>query len=105
MDLYNYFEKEIDDLYTFRDKYYILNEAPKSLDDRNRDLLDKLNLLTKELEEKSDKFDSKTSFLVLIGKAYNVLPEYSQFACDSLKKAIKLDSKCIDAWNYLGEVH
>ena len=105
-EMFHSYDKKIDDLYTFRDKYYILNEASTSPEDRNQELMKKMNELIEELESLDEsKFDSKSSYLTLVGKTYNVWPEYSQKACDSLTKAIKLDPKCVDAWNYLGECY
>ena len=105
-ELFDGCNKKIDDLYTFRDKYYILNEKFKTAEDRNKDLLQKLNELVQEIESiDPDQFDSKASYLVLIGRAFNVLPDYNQKAFDSLTKAIKLDPKSIGAWNYLGECY
>lgn len=104
-DLFNKHDQQIDDLYTFRDKYYILNENITSGDDRNQALLKKLDDLVQSIEVNNDKFESKASYLILIGKAYNVLPDYSQKACDFLTKAIKLDPKSVEAWNYLGECY
>lgn len=104
--LYEKYDKLIDDLYSFRDRYYINNYLSTDPEQRNRDLLRRLNELASELEQiESNKFESKASYLVLIGKAFNVLPEYNQKAFDSLTKAIKLDPKSVEAWNYLGECY
>jgi tetratricopeptide (TPR) repeat protein len=105
-ELFKFYDKKIDDLYTFRDKYYIVNENSTNPDDRNQELLVKLNDLAAELETiDNTKFESLSSHLVLIGRAFNVLPEYNQKAFDSLTKAIKLDPKSMEAWNYLGECY
>jgi len=102
-DLFNRFDSLIDELYVYRDKYF-LNHPASNSEDRMRDLNTKLNELMADLEARTD-FESKASHLTLIGKAYNVLPEFSQKACESLTKAVKLDPKCVDAWNYLGECY
>ena len=105
-ELFNLYDKRIDDLYTFRDKFYILNSDAATGDDRNQELLQKLITLTDELESLDKaKFESVPSHLVLVGRAFNVLPEYNQKAFDALTKAIKLDPKSMDAWNYLGECY
>lgn len=105
-ELFSLYDKKIDDLYTFRDKYYIVHESSSSPNDRNNDLISKLNQLAAELESvDSSKFESVSTHLTLVGKAFNVLPEYNQKAVDSLTKAIKLDPKCVQAWNYLGECY
>jgi tetratricopeptide (TPR) repeat protein len=104
--LFDRFDKKIDELYAFRDKYYILNPDSLNLEERNRDLLAKLSEFNNELESvNQSEFDSISNYLVLIGKAFNVLPDYNQKAFDSLTKAIKLDPKSVQAWNYLGECY
>ncbi len=103
-DLYLKYDKVIDDLYEFRDKYYILN--PKSnADDRNADLTSKLNELLPELDSLKDEFESKSAYLVMLGRAHNVMPDFCQKAFDALSKAVKLDPRCYVAWNYLGECY
>jgi tetratricopeptide (TPR) repeat protein len=105
-ELFKLYDQKLDELYTFRDKYYIVNENSTNPDDRNQDLLVKLNDLASELEAiDNSKFESLSSHLVLIGRAFNVLPEYNPKAFDSLTKAIKLDPKSMEAWNYLGECY
>jgi tetratricopeptide (TPR) repeat protein len=105
-ELYEKYDQKIQDLYTLRDKYYILNQDCKKADERNECLLNKVNELALELENiDQSNFDSKASYLALLGKAFNVLPEFNQKAFDSLTKAIKLDHKSVDAWNYLGECY
>lgn len=102
------YNKKIDDLYLFRDKYYLINDSDqKTGEDRNNDLQKKLTELVNELEVDRNNLDSekRASFLILMGKAYNVMPEFNQTACDSLKKATKLDPKSVEAWNYLGECY
>jgi tetratricopeptide (TPR) repeat protein len=105
-EFYEEYDTKIKDLYTLRDKYYIVNQDCKNADERNECLLSKLNELASELENiDQSKFESKASYLALLGKAYNVLPEFNQKAFDSLTKAIKLDHKSVNAWNYLGECY
>lgn len=101
-ELFNRFDGLIDELYVYRDKYF-LNHPTSNSEDRIRDLNGKLGALVADLE--ASDFESKASHLTLIGKAYNVLPEFSQKACESLTKAVKLDPKCVEAWNYLGECY
>lgn len=104
-DLFTKYNKKIDDLYTARDKYYLLNGSSKTSEDRDDYLKTMLNNLVTELEADRNKLDSKPSYLVLLGKAHNVIPEFDQTACDSLKKATKLDPNSIEAWNQLGECY
>jgi len=98
------YNEKIDNLYSFRDSYY-LNNAIKSSEDRSNDLSSKLTELLNEIDADKDKLDSKSSYLILSGKAYNVMPDFNQTACDSLKKATKLDPKSVEAWNLLGECY
>lgn len=103
-ELYEKYSKLIDQLYEFRDKYYILN--PKSNNEsRIADLNKKLDEILNELDNIREEFNSQSNYLLLIGRANNVLPEYNQKAFDALSKAVKLDAKCYEAWNYLGECY
>lgn len=102
---YSIYNQKIDDLYTFRDRYFLDNNATPSVEFRNQDLKTRMNQLVSELESNRDKFGSKADFLILVGKAQNVMPEFNQTACDFLKKATKLDPKSIEAWNCLGECY
>lgn len=77
-------------MYKFRDTYYIINFDSNNPDDRNQELTIKLNELCLELESVEDQFESKANYLALIGRAFNVLPEYNQKAFDALTKAVKL---------------
>lgn len=104
-DLFASYNKKVDDLYTFRDKYYIINGPNCTPEQRNEDLNVKLTELVSELATVRDQFESRASYLVLLGKAHNVKSEFNQTACDSLKKATKLEPKSVDAWNYLGECY
>ncbi|CAF0738839.1 unnamed protein product [Brachionus calyciflorus] len=103
--LFEKFNKKIDDLYTFRDKYFILNESCTNPEDRLRELNIKLDSLIGEIESETENFESKAIYLVLLGKAYNVTPDFSQKSFDSLTKCLKLDPKLVDGWNYLGECY
>ena len=104
INLFEKYDKIINDLYKFRDEYYIINVNCKNADERNKSLLNKLEDLSHHLETiNNDQFESKKA--LLIGKAYNVLPDFNLKACEYLTKAIKLDPKSIEAWNYLGECY
>ncbi len=103
-NLEDLFNKRIDDLYVFRDKYF-LNNALNTHENRTNDLNKQLKVLVAELDDIKDQLVSKASYLTLLGKSYNVMPDFNQTACDSLKKATKLDPKSIEAWNFLGECY
>lgn len=47
----------------------------------------------------------KADFLMLHGKALNVVPNYSKQAEELLSKAVKLDPHLVEAWVQLGEVY
>ena len=47
----------------------------------------------------------KSEYLMLRGRALNVLPQYSKEAEECLSKAVKLDPKLAEAWSYLGECY
>ena len=102
--LYDTYNKLIDELYESRDKYYILNPNSNN-EDRIKALNRKLEELVSQIDRVRDEFNSISSYLVLVGRAHNVIPEYSQKSFDALSKAVKLDPKCYDAWNYLGECY
>ena len=102
---YSNYSQKIDDLYTYRDRYFLENDATKSVEFRNQDLQSKINEIVNELESNRDILGTKAAFLVLLGKVQNVMPDFSQTACDSLKKATKLDPKNLEAWNILGECY
>ena len=53
----------------------------------------------------TDPLRTKAEYLMLRGRALNVLPQYSKEAEDCLSKAIKLDPKLAEAWSYLGECY
>lgn len=104
-DLFDKFDQQINDLYTFRDKYYILNITSTSPDDRTTDLNCRLEKLISEIESKIKYFESKALYLILLGKAYNVMPDFSEKSTELLTKCVKLDPNQVEAWNYLGECY
>jgi len=53
----------------------------------------------------TDSLCTKAEYLMLRGRALNVLPQYSKEAEDCLSKAVKLDPKLAEAWSYLGECY
>lgn len=104
-DLYDKFDQKINELYAFRDKYYISNTSSTSPDDRTKDLTQKLDSLVSEIDSESNNFESKALYLILLGKTYNVMPDYSEKAAEILTKCVKLDPNQVEAWNYLGECY
>jgi regulator of sigma D len=87
-NIYSTYDEKINELYKFRDTYYITNVNSTNPEDRNLELTRKLNEISTELESVENEFESKASYLTLVGRAFNVLPEYNQKAFDSLTKAV-----------------
>jgi len=87
--MYSKYDEKIDNLYKFRDTYYLTNANSNNPEDRNQELTAKLTEICTELESVENEFDSKASYLTLVGRAFNVLPEYNQKAFDALTKAVK----------------
>ena len=50
-----------------------------------------------------DEVENKARYLLLKGKALNVLPSHNEEAHDLLSKAVKLDPRLAEAWVQLGE--
>jgi hypothetical protein len=103
LEIFIKYDKIIDNLYEFRDKYYLTNGLSKTSEDRISDLTVKLNQFISDIETVQNQL-LKAQYLVLLGRARNVMPDYDQMAFDYLSKAIKIDPKCIEAWNYLGKL-
>ena len=105
-ELFSLHDQRIAELYAYRDNFYIQNANSSSSSDRNTCLLAKLTALVEELAHLGvTSFESKAKYLLLIGKAWNVLPEYEARAFDALSRSIKLDPKSTDAWNAMGECY
>jgi cytochrome c-type biogenesis protein CcmH/NrfG len=53
----------------------------------------------------TDQIANKAEYLLLRGKALNVLPNFDSEAQEVLSKAVKLDPKLVEGWVQLGEVY
>ena len=53
----------------------------------------------------TDEQKTKAEYLMLRGKAVNVLPSHDPVAEEHLAKAVKLDPRLVEAWVCLGEVY
>lgn len=99
-------KEAIDELYTFRDNYYVKNPSA-SEGKRNEDVEVKLKRVLQLLEacegalEKAD----RARFHMLKGKALNIREDYSPEAHEALSRAVKLNPKLAEAWNELGECY
>ena len=51
----------------------------------------------------SDDAENKARYLLLRGKALNVLPKHNEEGHELLSKAVKLDPRLAEAWIQLGE--
>lgn len=106
---YKRYEEKIDNLYRYRDKYYLIktneNENNEQLEQRERldDLRAQLDLLVAEIDSIDERECTKWQKQVLVGKALNLMPDYEQRAHDALTRAIKLEPSSCDAWNALAE--
>ncbi|XP_071823555.1 tetratricopeptide repeat protein 5-like isoform X2 [Apostichopus japonicus] len=94
----------VDNLYDFRDHYFERNPIEKAID-KTDDVRTELEKVLKKLNESQGQIESKSEFLLLKGRALNILPEFSPEALDCLSKAVKLDPKLVEAWNHLGECY
>ncbi|NP_001017654.2 tetratricopeptide repeat protein 5 [Danio rerio] len=92
----------VDDLYSFRDRYF----ETHSVEDAGRkqnDVAQEMAKTLKRLEEKADLYKHSAQFLLLRGRCLNVAPEFSQAAEECLSRAVKLEPGLVEGWNTLGE--
>ncbi|XP_013413311.1 tetratricopeptide repeat protein 5 [Lingula anatina] len=95
-------EEAVAALYDFRDHYFerhSLEEAALKVEELKKQLDNVMQLL----DSINDQVDNKSVYLMLRGKALNVMPQFDQASLDALSKAVKLDPKLVEAWNHLGE--
>ncbi|XP_077503520.1 tetratricopeptide repeat protein 5-like isoform X1 [Amblyomma americanum] len=99
-------KEAVDELYTFRDNYYVKNPNA-SQKQRTEDVEEKLTKVLNELDahggvlEKTD----RATFQMLKGKALNIREDYDPEAHEALSKAVKFNPKLAEAWNELGECY
>lgn len=110
-------DAKIDDLYEYRDKYYLnwslANDAdfPDDLQTRrNAEVKAALDRLLTEIDaslspDDDDDVNTRWQRLFLIGKAINVTPDYDQRAYDALTRSIKLEPRFCESWNALAETY
>ncbi|XP_048476941.1 tetratricopeptide repeat protein 5 [Rhincodon typus] len=94
----------VDDLYLFRDHYFE-NHSVEEAGRKQQDLVEKLNMTLGEMDALEGSSPNKAQFLMLKGKALNVVSEYRPKAEEALCKAVKLEPGLVEAWNQLGEVY
>ncbi|XP_051990956.1 tetratricopeptide repeat protein 5-like [Xyrauchen texanus] len=92
----------VDDLYSFRDRYF----ETHSVEDAGRKQNDVAEEMAKTLErlEKMEGLNKHSAhFLLLRGRCLNVAPGFSQAAEECLSRAVKLEPCLVEGWNTLGE--
>ncbi|XP_052417231.1 tetratricopeptide repeat protein 5 [Carassius gibelio] len=92
----------VDDLYSFRDRYF----ETHSVEDAGRkqnDVAQEMANTLKRLEEKEDLYKHSAQFLLQRGRCLNVAPGFSQTAEECLSRAVKLEPGLVEGWNTLGE--
>ncbi|GAB1599628.1 repeat 5 [Argonauta hians] len=95
-------ERAVDSLYHYRDHYLETFGVGKS-QEKDDDVRKKMEECLELLSAKKDAIPTKAQYLLLRGKAVNVLPSYEKEAEVLLSKAVKLDPKLVEGWNQLGE--
>lgn len=92
----------VDDLYSFRDRYFETHNVEDAGRKQN-DVAQEMAKTLKRLEEKADLYKHSAQFLLLRGRCLNVAPEFSQAAEECLSRAVKLEPGLVEGWNTLGE--
>uniref|UniRef100_T1J2A1 Tetratricopeptide repeat protein 5 OB fold domain-containing protein n=1 Tax=Strigamia maritima TaxID=126957 RepID=T1J2A1_STRMM len=96
----------VDRLYTLKNNYFDdhdISEAAKK--NENVSLLLQKTLDELEVIKDQCETENKAKYLLLRGKALNVLSHFNEDALHDLEKAVKLDPKLVEAWNELGECY
>ncbi|XP_048041695.1 tetratricopeptide repeat protein 5 [Megalobrama amblycephala] len=92
----------VDDLYSFRDRYF----ETHSVDDaggKQNDVAQEMEKTLERLEEKEDLYKHSAQFLLLRGRCLNIASGFSQTAEECLSRAVKLEPGLVEGWNTLGE--
>ncbi|XP_071508817.1 tetratricopeptide repeat protein 5-like [Diadema antillarum] len=99
-------KEAVNALYDFRDHFFERNSIDRAVH-KNEEVKQQLQKTLEVFEELQDTVDSscKAELLLLKGRAWNVLPDFSPEALECLSKAVKLDPKLVEAWNNLGETY
>ncbi|EFA01806.1 tetratricopeptide repeat protein 5 [Tribolium castaneum] len=97
-------QEKVNSLYLYRDHYFETHKIDDAIH-KNGDVEKKLSEILgvfNECEKRASGGD-RAKFCFLKGRALNVVPKFSKEAESLLSKAVKLDPKCVEAWNELGE--
>ncbi|XP_026122525.1 tetratricopeptide repeat protein 5 [Carassius auratus] len=92
----------VDDLYSFRDRYFETHSVEDAGMKQN-DVAQEMANTLKRLEEKEDLYKHSAQFLLQRGRCLNVAPGFSQTAEECLSRAVKLEPGLVEGWNTLGE--
>ncbi|XP_016116262.1 tetratricopeptide repeat protein 5 [Sinocyclocheilus grahami] len=92
----------VDDLYSFRDRYFETHGVEDAGRKQN-DVAQEMAKTLKRLEEKEDLYKHSAQFLLQRGRCLNVAPGFSQTAEECLSRAVKLEPGLVEGWNTLGE--
>ncbi|CAN7992141.1 unnamed protein product, partial [Ixodes hexagonus] len=100
------FQSVIEDLYCFRDSYYV-NNPSASETKKNEDIEDKLRSILASLDgnEGSLKKSDRAMYYMLRGKALNIRQQFEVETYEALSRAVKFNPKLVEAWNELGECY
>ncbi|KAI1301762.1 Tetratricopeptide repeat protein 5 [Halotydeus destructor] len=96
----------VDELYAYRDNYFVDKSGEPATFNREADLKLKLKEVLEKLEANEGKLtgrDRSYVYSFVKGKALNVFTDFSKEAFELLSKAVKLNPSQTEAWNQLGE--
>ena len=91
----------LNELYDYRDNF-IENVGLEHILQKNERVKGEMEKALHKIKELENTC-SKTNFLFYLGKALNVMSEYSAECEEHLSKVVKRDPSRIEAWNMLGE--
>ncbi|XP_051574178.1 tetratricopeptide repeat protein 5-like [Myxocyprinus asiaticus] len=92
----------VDDLYSFRDRYFETHGVEDAGRKQN-DVAEEMAKTLERLEKKEGLYKHSAHFLLLRGRCLNVAPGFSQAAEECLSRAVKLEPCLVEGWNTLGE--
>ncbi|XP_044256056.1 tetratricopeptide repeat protein 5-like [Tribolium madens] len=103
-DVINLLQEKVISLYLYRDHYFETHKIEDAIH-KNGDVEKKLAEIVRVFDEGEKRAlgGDRAKFCFLKGRALNVVPKFSKEAESLLSKAVKLDPKCVEAWNELGE--
>ncbi|XP_063971795.1 tetratricopeptide repeat protein 5-like [Lytechinus pictus] len=99
-------KEAVDALYDFRDHFFERNSIDRAVH-KAEEVRQELQKTLSIFDGIDDSIDASSKALVLLqkGRAWNILPNFSQEALDALSRAVKLDPQMVEAWNNLGETY